>query len=60
MAARQKDRNNEQPIIKTCAPFISCITEINNTHIDNAKDLVTSMYNLIECNRHYSHACEGL
>ena len=52
MAARQKDRNNEQPIIKTCAPFINCITEINNTNIDNAKDLVTSMYNLIECNRH--------
>ena len=37
-------------IIKSCAQFTNCIREINNTQIDNAKDIdiVMSMYNLIE------------
>ena len=37
-------------IIKNCAPFTNCISEINNTQIDNAKDIdiVMPMYNLIE------------
>ena len=26
-------------IIKNCAPFTNCISEINNTLIDNAKDI---------------------
>ena len=41
-------RNNM--IIKTCAPFTNCKSEINNTQIDNAKDIdiVISMYNGIE------------
>ena len=30
--------NNEKNIIKTCAPFTDCISEINNTGIDNAKN----------------------
>ena len=30
-AAIVADRNNEQAIFKTCAPFTDCITEINNT-----------------------------
>ena len=25
--------------IKNCAPFTNCISEINNTQIDNAKDI---------------------
>ena len=35
---------------KNCAPFIKCTSEINNTEIDNAKDIdiVKPMYNLIE------------
>ena len=38
-------------IIKNCAIFTNCIIEINNTQIDNAKDIyiVIPMYNLIEC-----------
>ena len=34
---------------KNCAPFINCISEINNTQIDDAKDIdiVMPMYNLI-------------
>ena len=30
--------NRENMIIKNCAPFTKCISEINNTQIDNAKD----------------------
>ena len=33
---------------KNNAPFISCVSKINNTLIDNAEDLVMPMYNLIE------------
>ena len=34
---------------KNCAPFINCISEINNTQIEDAKDIdiVMPMYNLI-------------
>ena len=37
-------------IYKNCAPFTDCMSEINNTQIDNAKyiDEVTSVNNLIE------------
>ena len=38
-AAIQANRNNEQVIFKNCAPFTDCITEINNTQVDNVKDL---------------------
>ena len=31
--------NRENMIIKNCAPFTKCISEINNTQIDNAKDI---------------------
>ena len=49
-ALRQTDRNNKQTIFKNCAPSTDCITEINNTQVDNAKDLdvVMVMYNLID------------
>ena len=35
---------------KNCAPFTNCVSEINNTQVDNAKDIdiVMPMYNLIE------------
>ena len=41
---------NEKVIFKNCAPFINCISEINNTQADNAKDIdiVRLMHNLIE------------
>ena len=49
-AARQADERNKGVIFKNCTPFTDCINEINNTQIDNAKDLdvVIPMYNLIE------------
>ena len=45
-----------------CAPFTSCITEINNTRVDYAEDLdiVTPMYNLIEYSNVYSKTSGSL
>ena len=47
---------------KNCAPFTSCITEINNTQIDNAKDLdvVMPMYNLLEYSENYAKTSGSL
>ena len=44
------NNNNKKVIFKNCTPFTNCISEINNTQLDNAKDLdiVMPMYNLIE------------
>ena len=41
---------------KNNAPFVSCISKINNALIDNAGDLdvVMSMYNLLEYSKNYS------
>ena len=43
-------------VFKNCAPFTDCISKINNTQIDHAKDIdiVMSMYNLIEYRDNYS------
>ena len=48
-AARQGDERNKGAIFKNCAPFTNCKSELNNTEIDNAKDIdiVMPMYNLI-------------
>ena len=42
-------------VFKNCARFTKCISRINNTEIDNAKDIdiVMSMYNLIEYSDNY-------
>ena len=49
-------------IFKNCAPFTNCISEINNTQIDNAKDIdiVIPMYNLIEYSDNYAKATGSL
>ena len=49
-ADRQADEIDQRVSFKNCARFINCISEINNTQIDNAKDIdiVMPMYNLIE------------
>ena len=41
---------------KNCAPFMKCITHINNEHVDNADnlDIIMPMYNLIEYSDSYS------
>ena len=60
--ARAADRNNKQAIFKNCAPFADCITERNNTQVDNAKDLdlVMWMYDLIEYSNSYSKPSRSL
>ena len=45
---------------KNNAPFISCVSKINNTLIDDAEDLVMSMYNLIEYCKNYSKTTGSL
>ena len=47
---------NKILLFKNCAPFTNCITNINNTEIDNAKyiDIVMPMYNLIEYSDNHS------
>ena len=57
VATRQADKRNKGVVFKNCAPFINCISEINNTEIDNAKDIdiVMPMYSLIE----YGDKCKN-
>ena len=47
---------------KNCASFTDCISEINSTQIDNAKniDLIMPMYNLIEYSANYSKTSRSL
>ena len=56
------NNTNKKVIFKNCAPFTNCITEINNTQIDNAKDtdIVMSMYNLIEYSDNYAKTTGSL
>ena len=53
---------NQKVIFKNCAPFTNCISEINNTQIDNAKDIdiVMPMYNLIEYSDNYAKTAGSL
>ena len=50
-----RDRQNRPLILKNNAPFISCISKINNKLIEDAEDLdiVMSMYNLLEYSKNY-------
>ena len=47
--------NNIQVVFENCALITSCISEINNSQIDNAKNInvVMPMYNLIEYSYNY-------
>ena len=56
------NNNKEVVVFKDCAPFTDCISEINNTQIDNAKDIdvVMPMYNLIEHSHNYSKTSASL
>ena len=54
-AVKQAFQINKGVIFKDCVPFTVCISNINNTQTDNAKDiyLVMPVYNLIECSDNY-------
>ena len=56
------NNTNKKVIFKNCAPFTNCISEINNTQIDNAKDIdiVMPMYNLIEYSDNYAKTTGSL
>ena len=49
-ATRQADERDKCVAFKNCAPFIKCISTINNTDMDTAQDIdtVMPMYNVIE------------
>ena len=60
--ARQADGRDKGVSFKNCAPFINCISEINNTQIHNAKDIdiVMPMCNLIEYSDNYAKTSGSL
>ena len=62
VAARQADERDKGVAFKNCAPFTNCISEINNTQVDNAKeiDIVMPMYNLIEYSDNYAKTSGSL
>ena len=53
---------NKKVIFKNCAVSTNSICKINNTQVDNAKniDIVMPMYNLIEYSDNYSKTPGGL
>ena len=61
-AANNNNNNNKKLIFKNCAPLTSCISEINNTQLDNAKDIdiVMPIYNLIEYSDNYAKTTGSL
>ena len=62
VADADANNTNKKVIFKNCAPFTNYISEINNTQVDNAKDLdiVIPMYNLIEYSDNYSKTSGSL
>ena len=54
------DVYDKKMTFKNNAPFISCVSKINNTLIDNVEDLVMPMYNLIEYCKNSSKTTESL
>ena len=56
------NNTNKKVIFKNCARFTNCISEINNTQIDNAKDIdiVMPVYNLIEYSGNYAKTTGSL
>ena len=61
-AARRADERDKGVALKNCSPFTNCLSEINNTQVDNAKDIdiVLRMYNLIEYSDNYAKTTGSL
>ena len=53
---------NKKLMFKNCAPFTDCITEINNTQVDDTQKLdgAMPMHNLMECIDAYSKTSGSL
>ena len=60
--AAGRGNNDIQVVLEDSVPFTNCISEINNTLIDNANDVnvVMLMYNLIEYSDNYSKTSGSL
>ena len=60
--ARQADERDKDVAFKNCAPFINCISDINNSQVDNTKGIgiVMPMCNLIEYSDNYAKTCGSL
>ena len=56
------DKRNKGEIFENCAPFTDCISKINNSQADNAKDLdvIMPIYNLTEYSDNYSKTSGSL
>ena len=61
-AAIAAGRINREVIFKNCSPFTDHVSEINNTEVDNAKNLHVAMpmYNLIVGSNNYSKTSGSL
>ena len=61
-AAKRTDERNKGVIFKHFPPFTNCISNVNNTQIDNAEniDVVILVYNLIEYSDNYSKTSGNL
>ena len=63
-AATDADANNtnKKVLFKNCTPFTNCISEINNTQVDNAKDInvIVPLYNLLEYSPAYAKTSGSL
>ena len=61
-AGGDASNTNKKLIFKNCGLFTDCMSKINNTQIDNAKDIniVMPMYNLIEYSGNYSKTSGSL
>ena len=55
-------KRNKSVAFKNNAPFINCISKINDAKIDNAEDLdvVMPMYNLVEYSKNYKKTTGSL
>ena len=62
LAPAAPDNVGKEVVFKNCAPFTDCISEINNTQLDNSKDIdeLMRMYNLIEFSDKYSKTSGSL
>ena len=55
VTAPDNEKSNNAVTFKNNAPFINCISKINEIQIDNAEnlDVVMPMYNLLEYSKNY-------
>ena len=53
---------NTKVVFKNCAPFTTCITHINDEHVETAEnlDIIMSMYNLLEYSDNYADSSGSL